>query len=369
MSNNYSDACQALGVAIAARQPVILWGPPGQGKTSVLQAIAEDTGRHLETVLASIREPSDFAGLPNIVDGRTKLMPPDWAQRVADENQALLFFDEISTAPPATQAAMLRVVLERVAGDLYLGDDVSIVAAANPPEQAADGWDLSAPTANRFTHLDWSLPSEVVCDGLTIGWPEVQVPKVNKKALEGAIMEAKTLVAAFLRARPDHTTRVPEDTAGAGRAYPTPRSWESAATLYGFATAAGVSAAARRLLVNGTVGVSATSEFLTYVAELDLPDAEWVLENPDKWEVPTRGDRVYATGAAVLAAVKSDMSDDRWKAVAPVLKKMVEGNHSDIAVAIGRRWMPMRPNPSITPDMDALRALAPVFKAAKLIIG
>jgi len=44
------------------------------------------------------------------------------------------------------QAALLRVVLERAVGDLTLPDEVAVVAAANPPEQAADGWDLSQPT-------------------------------------------------------------------------------------------------------------------------------------------------------------------------------------------------------------------------------
>ncbi len=47
-----------------------LWGPPGQGKTSAVRAVAEHSQRHLEVLLASIREPQDFAGLPSIADGR-----------------------------------------------------------------------------------------------------------------------------------------------------------------------------------------------------------------------------------------------------------------------------------------------------------
>ena len=66
-------------------------------------------------------------------------------------------FDEISTAPPAVQAALLRVVLERTVGDLRLPDAVSLVAAANTPEQAAGGWELSPPLANRF------LSPELAC--------------------------------------------------------------------------------------------------------------------------------------------------------------------------------------------------------------
>ena len=34
-------ATTALGVALAARVPVLLWGAPGTGKTSVIRAMAE----------------------------------------------------------------------------------------------------------------------------------------------------------------------------------------------------------------------------------------------------------------------------------------------------------------------------------------
>jgi integrase len=44
-------------------------------------------------------------------------------------------------------------VLERVVGDLELPDAVSVVAAANPPEMSAGGWDPSPPLANRFCHI------------------------------------------------------------------------------------------------------------------------------------------------------------------------------------------------------------------------
>lgn len=365
--SSYNDTCEALGLAIAAKAPVILWGAPGQGKTSVLEAVATTTNRQLRVVLASIREPSDFAGLPYPENGRTTLLAPDWAQDIAETGDGILFFDEISTAPPATQAAMLRVALDRVAGDLYLGDDVSIVAAANPPEIAADGWDLAAPMANRFVHLDWSLPAEVVRDGFTLGWPEVPVPQVDPEALEAAIAEAKLLIGSFIGARPDHTTRVPNATSEAGRAFPTPRSWEMAATLYGYAVAAGASGTARRLLLNGCVGEASTGEFLVYVEELDLPDPEEVLAHPDKWEVPTRGDRVYAVGASILAAVKQNLTDKRWVAVGPVLARMAEQQHSDVAVAVGRRWMSIRPASAPAPSADVLNALADVFKAAKII--
>ncbi len=370
----FSDTQAALGVAIATRRtPVILWGAPGQGKTQTLNTIAESNGMHLETVLASIREPSDFAGLPYVVDGRTTLIAPDWAQRIAEHTRsggsAMLFFDEISTAPPASQAALLRVALDRVAGDTYLGDEVSIVAAANPPEIAADGWDLAPPMANRFVHLEWALPAETVRDGFSLSWPDVPVPSIDTQQAAAAESDAKLLIAAFLTSRPDMVTVMPDASSEAGRAFPTPRSWEMAATLYGYATAAGVSNTARRMLLVGTIGQGAAAEFLAYVADMDLPDPEEVLANPEAFDVPTRGDRVYAVGASVLAALQSNTTADRWRDTGRVIATIAKAQHGDVAVALGRKWMGLRPGDAVDPDAEAMTALMPILLEAGILQG
>src|SRR6516165_11693296 len=173
MSEN--PAAEALGVAVAAGVPVLLWGAPGTGKTSAIRAMAGVMGLPCETVIASIREPSDFAGLPIVVGDEVRFAPPAWARRLAEAGQGLLFLDELSTAPPAVQAALLRVVLERAVGDLTLPDDVAVVAAANPPEQAAGGWDLSPPLANRLCHLDWPVDQDRFVEALTSGWPSPEI--------------------------------------------------------------------------------------------------------------------------------------------------------------------------------------------------
>lgn len=136
-------------MAVAAHVPVLLWGAPGTGKTSAIKAMSAALGLPCETVIASIREPSDFAGLPVMADGKVIFAPPRWARNLATHERGVLFLDEISTAPPAVQAALLRVVLERVVGDLALPEAITVIAAANPPEYAADGWDLS-----RSSHVE-----------------------------------------------------------------------------------------------------------------------------------------------------------------------------------------------------------------------
>src|SRR5947207_5839743 len=102
----HDTATAALGTAVSARVPVLLWGAPGTGKTSAIRAMAAVKMWACETVIASIREPSDFAGLPIVVDGSVRFAAPTWARRLAAGDQpGILFLDEISTAPPAVQAA------------------------------------------------------------------------------------------------------------------------------------------------------------------------------------------------------------------------------------------------------------------------
>ena len=70
---------EALAVAVHAGVPVLLWGSPGSGKTSVVRALGEALGWPTEVVIGSIREPADFAGLPVVADGAVRMAPPSWS--------------------------------------------------------------------------------------------------------------------------------------------------------------------------------------------------------------------------------------------------------------------------------------------------
>lgn len=56
-------ATRALPIAVQAKVPVLLWGGPGTGKSSVIRALGGALGVPVVTVIASLREPADFAGL------------------------------------------------------------------------------------------------------------------------------------------------------------------------------------------------------------------------------------------------------------------------------------------------------------------
>src|SRR5687768_3375106 len=269
---------EALTLAVSADLPVLLWGEPGIGKTAALTQLAATLDLPLTTVIASVHEPSDFSGLPVIGDDPAEqgvpMAPPDWAVRLVKAGRGLLFLDELSTAPPAVQAALLRLVLERRIGALRLPPGVRIVAAANPRSSAADGWELSPPLANRFVHLQWTYDHEVVVRGLGGTWPRAALPRLDSARLPDAVAFARRAVCGLLAVRPGLVHQLPKNEAGRGGPWPSPRSWEMALRLIAFATAAGVSREVLSTLVRGAVGDGPGLELLAGLDRLDLPDPE-----------------------------------------------------------------------------------------------
>ncbi|MEV6253117.1 MoxR family ATPase [Nocardia sp. NPDC051929] len=327
---------EALALAVAADLPVLLWGEPGIGKTAALTQLAADLDLPLTTVIASVHEPSDFSGLPIIGDDPAEhgvpMAPPDWAVRLVRTGRGLLFLDELSTAPPAVQAALLRLVLERRIGTVQLPPGVRIVAAANPRSSAADGWELSPPLANRFVHLQWAHDHEVVVRGLGGTWPHATLPRLAPERLGDAVTFARRAVCALLAARPALVHQLPSTETRRGGPWPSPRSWEMTLRLIAFATAAGSSRDVLSQLVRGTVGEGPGFELLASLDRMDLPDPEVLLADPAGAVLPERGDLRQAVLDGVVAAVRKRPEKSRWDAAWALLVKASETGAPDLIV-------------------------------------
>ncbi|MGW2274229.1 AAA family ATPase [Streptomyces yangpuensis] len=330
------DQLEALTLAVAADLPVLLWGEPGIGKTAALTQLAASLDLPLTTVIASVHEPSDFSGLPVVGDDPAQqgvpMAPPDWAVRLVRAGRGLLFLDELSTAPPAVQAALLRLVLERRVGALQLPPGVRIVAAANPRSSAADGWELSPPLANRFVHLQWTHDHEVVVRGLGGTWPRATLPDLDARALPAAVDFARRAVCGFLTTRPPLVHRLPSGETRRGGAWPSPRSWDMTLRLIAFATAAGSSREVLSMLVRGTVGDGPALELLAAMDRMELPDPEVLLADPAAADLPERGDQRQAVLEGIVSAVCRRPEKARWDAAWTIMVRALETGAPDLVV-------------------------------------
>ena len=281
----------SIRALIEADIPVMLWGAPGTGKTSAIEALARESGAHLVTLIASTVDPVDVGSYLIPSGGTVVSMPPPWARDIRAKLDARepvwLFLDEFSCAPGSVQAAFLRVIQSRAVGELSVRG-CRVVAASNPADYAADGGELRAATANRFAHIDWKLSVGAWISGTLAGWG-AQMSKAEAQ-LASSVTE-------YVRRNPASLLRVPEN-ADAGRAWPSPRSWSAfirAAAPLAFADQPAVGAAC--------IGATAF-EWAEYARLRDLPDPEEVLAG--RANVPERGDAAYATLGSVVAAVLSE---------------------------------------------------------------
>ena len=341
MSTKHNPMLRALAAAIRAGVAALLWGPPGVGKTSHITALAQSWQWHTEVVIGSIRESSDFLGFGVEVDGgpgkvgHVAYAPPGWARAASNADRALVFFDELTTAPPSVRKAMLRVLQEQVVGDLQLPDTVAIVAAANPPESAVDGYDLEPPMANRLLHLDFIFPVDAWLDGFVSGFDNINQPSMTDLIGRGDDQHrasTRAAVAAFLKSRPDLIEPgVPDDPTKAGRAWPSRRSWDNAARVLCELRPGDDEATV--LVLTGTVGEGAANEFLAFNRELDLPDPLDVIAHPTRYDWSgMRPDKAFAVTNAVRAYVLGTTPDKAlWLGAVNALSTIAEAGLPDVA--------------------------------------
>ena len=149
------SAKKSIRYAIKKRRPVFLWGPPGIGKSDIVKQIGEDTNREVIDVRLALWEPTDIKGIPyyNSDQGKMVWAPP--AELPTDpDSTAIIFLDELNSAPPAVQAAAYQLILNRRVGTYTLPKGVDLVAAGNREGDRGVTYRMPSPLANRFVHLE-----------------------------------------------------------------------------------------------------------------------------------------------------------------------------------------------------------------------
>ena len=281
--------------AAAERQhtPVMLWGPPGVGKSQMIAQVAGKHGAPIIDIRLSQMEPSDLRGIPFRVEQRVEWAVPALLPDAERHGpRGVLFLDEITSAPPAVSAAAYQLILDRRLGEYAVPEGWAIFAAGNRQGDRGVTYAMPTPLANRFSHFE--------VDAHLDDWAAW--------AYAHGIDER---VIGFLRFRPELLFDF--DPAHNPVAFPSPRSWE-------FAHRALAKFGDRPELLVGAlqscVGPAAGIELAAFVDNLEqLPDLDAILRG-EEVPVPKEIDLQYAVASSLVGraihAKQTDQAREVW---------------------------------------------------------
>ena len=271
---------------ISQHTPVMLWGPPGVGKSQIIAGIAKKHGVPLIDIRLSQMEPTDLRGIPFRKDDNVEWSVPAMLPDAKRHGECgILFLDEINAAPPTVSAAAYQLILDRRLGEYTIPDGWAIFAAGNRQGDRGVTYAMPAPLANRFTHYD----VEAYLDDW-VSWAYAN--DIDERIL------------GFLRFRPDMLFNY--DAAHNPVAFPSPRSWEYAhRALKKFADRPDLLTDALQACVGQACGV----ELKAYIDNLEnLPDIDAILAGQEVG-VPKSIDLQYGVAAALVRRARESAGD------------------------------------------------------------
>ena len=293
LGHMYSTAILG-GQSLKDLPSVMLWGPPGVGKSQAIRQIGDRisraTGRRVSVtdVRLLLFNPIDLRGIPTANEDKTLaiwLKPKIFHMEEGGNVVNILFLDEISAAPPSVQAAAYQITLDRTVGEHRLPDNCIVIAAGNRTTDKSVAYKMPKALANRLLHIQ----------------VEHSFPAWKLWALQAGI---HPMVIGFLSFRRDHLMGF--NAASEELAFATPRSWEMVSKLL---TTVGEDVDRLYNLIAGLVGVGMAMEFRSWCKVFKtLPRMEDIFEGlcPPP---PREPDGLYALCAAMTAYARENKDD------------------------------------------------------------
>lgn len=290
-----NSAKRSITHAIRKKRPIFLWGPPGIGKSEIVEQIADNMNAKVIDIRLSLWDPTDIKGIPYYNPDEKKMVwgapseLPD--EEMARENEnIILFLDEMNSAAPAVQAAAYQLILNRKVGTYELPDNVMIVAAGNREGDKGVTYRMPAPLANRFVHLEMQVSFD--------DWFQWAVDNGIHQDVVGYVTFAKKDLYTFDPKSPE-------------RSFATPRSWSFVSELI----EDDIDEATVTDLVSGTIGEGLAVKFMAHrKVAASMPNPTDIINGKVK-EMETREiSAMYALTIALCYELKeaSDKNDKKF---------------------------------------------------------
>ncbi len=282
------------GISLKSFPSVMLWGPPGVGKSQGVRQIAaeitEATGKRVDVtdVRLLLFNPVDLRGIPTANADKTLaiwLKPKIFHMDDSADVINVLFLDEISAAPQSVQAAAYQITLDRTVGEHKLPENCIVIAAGNRVTDRSVAYAMPKALANRLCHLD------IVSD--SNGWHDWAVGAgVNR------------IVLGFLECNPGMLMDF--DASSDRMSFPTPRSWEMVSNILNGITE---NVSAVFPLVVGCVGEAAACELRAW-SEIysKIPEVGAIFEGV-AGKIPSRPETLYALCSGIVSYARGHNSE------------------------------------------------------------
>lgn len=272
--------------------PMMVWGAPGVGKSSIIREIADEFKIGFIDVRLAQHEPVDVRGLP-VPNQQNKSIEWWLSNEWPREGRGILLFDELTAADRSLQVAAYELILDRRLGSYSVPDGWYICAAGNRIEDNAVAMTMSSALSNRFMHVN------LVED----------VDSWSTWAMRHGIHPSVT---GFLRYKPECLFRLDNHFQ---QGWPSPRAWERVSTMLGVLPSDDESLL--RTVVYGLVGSGAGVEFMEFhKLNEQFEDVRKLMLNPKKKvEIPTKIDRRYALCTALAYHVWRGQTDEERAAL------------------------------------------------------
>ena len=162
------DETGEYAIPVERQRPVLLIGPPGIGKTAIMEQVAQECGINLVSYTITHHTRQSAIGLPFIskktYDGEdvsvTEYTMSEIIASIYDQieqsgiHEGILFLDEINCVSETLAPTMLQFLQYKTFGTHKVPDGFVIVTAGNPPEYNRSVRDFDIVTLDRVKRLD-----------------------------------------------------------------------------------------------------------------------------------------------------------------------------------------------------------------------